>query len=74
MASKDSKLAAMLVEDMDKEGNSEPMDEEESMEDSDVAAQEVLDAVKSGDPAELSSAMKAFIKLCKYDKESDKEE
>lgn len=74
MGSKDAKLAAMLVEDMDKEGDSEPMDEEESMEDSEVAAQEVMDAIKSGDAAEFGSAMKAFIKLCQYDKESDKEE
>ena len=74
MASKDAKLAEMLVEDMDGEDVESPDSEDEEMGDSEVAAQEVLDAISSGDAAELASSMKAFVKLCKYEKESEEEE
>jgi hypothetical protein len=44
------------------------------MGDTEVAAQEVLDAISSGDAAELAASMKAFVKLCKYEKESEEED
>jgi hypothetical protein len=74
MARKDSDLAKMLVEDMDKDEGSEVDSDEEEMGDTEVAAQEVLDAISSGDAAELAASMKAFVKLCKYEKESEEED
>lgn len=72
MKNQDAKLAAKLVEDLDAEdGDSEAEDEAEEMGDEEVVAQEVLDAFESGSASELSTALKAFFKLCKYEKESD---
>jgi len=72
MKNKDSKLASLLVDAM--EGEEEDSAEEESselvtMDDYEVAAQEVMDAVRSRDAGDFANAMKAFIKLCSYDKE-----
>ena len=62
MASKkDAKLAEMLVDDMDKEDEDYEESDDEEMGDTEVAAQEVLDAISSGDAADLASSMKAFI-------------
>lgn len=68
---KNKKLAAMVLDKMDSEKESEEVeskDEEEgeSMSDDEAAAQEVMDAMQSGDVGSFSTALKSFIKLCHY--------
>lgn len=58
------KKASLLMGPLD-EADDETTDEDEGSEDSTAAANEVLDAIKSGDAAEFATALKAFVMTVK---------
>lgn len=52
----------------------ETAETEESAEDEyEMAASEIIDAVKEGDAAGLKASLKGFIEMCLLDKEGEKE-
>lgn len=89
MADDKKKIAAMLVMGLKNKKASAPADktmpgsesedmaegqsDEPDMSDHEAAAQEVMDALNSGDTAGFAEALKSFVKMCDYDAEEASE-
>lgn len=65
------KISALIVGRAKPDSAGKP---DESLDEAEVAAEEILDAIKDRDSAALAEALKSFIYLCRDEEPADEEE